>query len=122
MKLFARIGGLLVGLALSTAAMAHAMLDRSTPPVGSSVKVAPGRVELWFSEPLEPAFSTVKVVDAGNRQVDARDAAVDKVDRKHLLVSISSLPPGRYRVVWRVVSVDAHATEGDFTFDVAPQK
>lgn len=120
MNLFARLGSLLVGLGLSTAVMAHAMLDRSTPRVGSSVQVAPGRVELWFTEPLEPAFSTVKVVDAGDRRVDARDAAVDKANPKHLFVSIASLPPGRYRVVWRVVSVDTHATEGDFTFDVAP--
>ena len=120
MKRFARLGSLLVGVALSTAVMAHAMLDRSTPPVGSSIKVAPGRVELWFTEPLEPAFSTVKVVDAGDRQVDARDAAVDKGDGKHLSVSIAPLPPGRYRVLWRVVSVDTHATEGDFTFHVSP--
>ena len=120
MNLVARLGGLLVGLALATGVMAHAMLERATPRVGSSVKVAPGRVELWFTEPLEPAFSTVKVVDAGDRQVDARDAAVDKVDRKHLFVSMAPLPPGRYRVVWRVVSVDTHATEGDFTFDVSP--
>ena len=120
MTFFARLGSLLVGVALSTAVMAHAMLDRSTPRVGSSVTVTPGRVELWFTEPLEPAFSTVKVVDAGDRQVDARDAAVDKTDRKHLFVSMGPLPPGRYRVVWRVVSADTHASEGDFTFDVSP--
>jgi methionine-rich copper-binding protein CopC len=24
------------------------------------------------------------------------------------------------RVVWRVLSVDTHVTEGDFTFDVVP--
>ena len=120
MNFIARLGSALVGLALSTVVMAHAMLDRSTPRVGSSVRAAPGRVELWFTEPLEPAFSTVKVVDAGERQVDGRDAVVDMADRKHLFVSIAPLPPGRYRVVWRVVSVDTHATEGDFIFDVSP--
>ena len=120
MNVLVRLGILLVGAIVSLAVMAHAVLDRSIPLVGSSVKVAPGRVELWFTEPLEPAFSTVKVVDKGGRQVDARDAAVDKADRKHLFVSIGSLAAGRYRVVWRVVSVDSHATAGDFTFDVAP--
>ena len=116
----ARLGSWLIGLALSSAVMAHAMLDRSTPAVGSSVKAAPARVELWFSEPLEPAFSTVKVVDAAGRQVDARDVVVDRGDRRHLSVSVASMPPGRYRVAWRVVSADTHATEGDFTFDVSP--
>ena len=35
-----------------------------------------------------------------------------------------SLPPGlnagTYKVVWRVVSVDTHVTEGSFTFQVVP--
>ena len=120
MNFVARLGSWLIGLILCTTVMAHAMLDRSIPSVGSTIKVAPGRVDLWFTEPLEPAFSTVKVVDAGDRQVDARDAVVDRGDRRHLSVSVASLPPGRYRVVWRVVSADTHATEGDFIFDVSP--
>jgi methionine-rich copper-binding protein CopC len=120
MNLCARIASSLLGLALSTAVLAHAMLDHATPRVGGSVKVAPAQVELWFSEPLEPAFSTVKVVDASDRQVDQRDASVDKSDRRHLAVSVSALAPGRYRVYWRVVSVDTHATAGDFSFEVAP--
>lgn len=120
MKPRVRFAGVLLGLALSASVLAHAMLDRATPRVGSSVKAAPARVELWFTEPLEPAFSTAKVVDAGGRQVDRRDAAVDKSDSRHLTVSLPALPAGRYRVVWRVVSPDAHASDGDFAFDVSP--
>ena len=37
-----------------------------------------------------------------------------------LLVSLPQLAPGTYKVTWRVLSVDTHVTEGDFTFDVAP--
>jgi methionine-rich copper-binding protein CopC len=117
---YARFAALLLGLALSATALGHAMLAHADPRVGSTVRVAPGRVELWFTEPLEPAFSTLRVVDASGRQVDRRDASVDKSDRTHLSVSVSSMPAGTYRVVWRVVSVDTHATEGDFTFDVSP--
>jgi methionine-rich copper-binding protein CopC len=62
----------------------------------------------------------MRVLDASGRQVDERDASVDKSDGKHFFVSMSSVPAGRYRVVWRVVSVDTHATEGDFIFDVSP--
>ena len=120
MNLCTRLGSLLVGLALATGVAAHAMLERATPRVGSSVTAAPAHVDLWFTEPLEPAFSTVRVVDAGDRQVDARDAAVDKADRKHLSISLGRLPPGRYRVFWRAVSTDTHTTEGDFIFDVLP--
>ena len=120
MDFLVRAASVLAALAFSTAAIAHAMLDRSLPQVASTVKASPGRVELWFSEPLEPAFSTIKVIDPVGRQVDARDATVDSADPKHLSVSVSPLPTGRYRVVWRVISVDTHATEGDFTFEVAP--
>jgi methionine-rich copper-binding protein CopC len=111
----------IAGLAVASVAMAHATLDRALPRVGSSVQVAPERVELWFSEALEPAFSTVKVVDSGGRQVDRGDPSVDERDRAHLSVSMPSLlAGGRYRVVWRAVSRDAHVTSGDFVFEVAP--
>jgi methionine-rich copper-binding protein CopC len=48
------------------------------------------------------------------------DAAVDPENQALLRVSLSELRPGGYRVIWRVVSVDTHVTEGAFTFKVAP--
>ena len=106
--------------AASPALLAHAMLEHAAPPVGSTVHGAPARVELWFSEELEPAFSTVKVVDKNGRQVDRGDKTIDRADRKHVLVSLPPLAPGHYRVVWRVLSVDSHVTQGDYGFDIAP--
>ncbi|HJS62184.1 MAG TPA: copper resistance protein CopC, partial [Pseudolabrys sp.] len=29
-------------------------------------------------------------------------------------------PPGTYKVFWRVLSVDTHRAQGDFTFRVGP--
>jgi copper resistance protein C len=110
----------LAAFALAGTALAHAMLQRASPAVGSTVAASPSRVELWFSERLEPAFSTVKVLDAGGRQVDKGDAAVDAKDRTRIAVSVPPLLAGRYRVVWRAVSVDTHATTGDHTFDIGP--
>jgi methionine-rich copper-binding protein CopC len=120
MHAYLRTVACLVGLAVATGAIAHAMLDHAVPRVGSSVRVAPDRVELWFSERLEPAFSTLKVIDSSGHQVDRRDASVDEGDRTHFTVSLRPLPRGSYRVVWRVVSVDTHATAGDFAFEVSP--
>jgi methionine-rich copper-binding protein CopC len=40
--------------------------------------------------------------------------------RTVLEMSLPSLPPGRYHVSWRVVSVDTHVTEGAYAFDVLP--
>jgi len=107
-------------LVLAGAAFAHAMLDRASPAVGSRVAASPARVELWFTERLEPAFSSVKVLDAGGHRVDRGDATFDPKEPGHVSVSVPALGAGRYRVVWRAVSVDTHTTSGDYTFDVAP--
>jgi hypothetical protein len=39
-------------------------------------------------------------------------------DRTQLRVPLKTLPPGTYKVIWRVLSVDTHRTQGDFTFRV----
>lgn len=117
---------LLCGSALAFAlasvppALAHAFLDRATPAVGSSVHGSPAQVKLWFTQQLEPAFSTVQVLDASGKRVDKADAHVDSGDAALLVVTLPSLKPGTYRVTWRVLSVDTHVTEGDFSFDVVP--
>ena len=37
-----------------------------------------------------------------------------------LRASLKPLAAGTYKVVWRVVSVDTHVTNGDFRFTMAP--
>ena len=115
-----RVAALLAALALPAAALAHAFLDRAVPAVGSKVHGQPAEVRLRFSQPLEPAFSTVRVVDAGGEQVDRKDKQLDPGDTSVMKVSLPKLAPGVYRVLWRVLSVDTHVTEGDYTFEVAP--
>ena len=97
---------------------AHAFLDHASPAVGSTVHTPPSQVKLRFTQKLEPAFSTAQVPDATGR-VDRADARVDDGDPTVLMVSVPQLAPGRYRVSWRVLSVDTHVTEGDYSFDVA---
>ena len=119
----ARFAILLLAAAMciaSAPAAAHAFLDHALPAVGSTVHESPRTVRLWFTEPLEPAFSRVHVVDASGRTVDAGDAQVDASDAMVLSVSVPALPSGTYRVQWRVVSVDTHVTEGDYTFEIRP--
>ncbi|HZE59691.1 MAG TPA: copper resistance CopC family protein, partial [Burkholderiales bacterium] len=87
---------------------------------GSTVGAAPAEVKVWFTQELEPAFSTLRVLDHDGRQVDRRDKQVDPSDRTVMRVSLPPLPAGSYRVQWRALSVDTHVTDGDFTFVVAP--
>jgi len=104
----------------ASTASAHAILVRAEPAVGSTVHGFPAQLKLWFSEKIESAFSSVRVLDAGGKQVDKGDKAVNPSYQALLTVSLQQLPPAKYKVAWQVVSVDTHKTVGDFTFTVAP--
>jgi len=110
----------LLTMAPAFEAGAHAFLDHAMPAVGSTIHGSPAQVRLWFTQELEAAFSTVQVQDRDGRRVDKQDKHVDPANPALLQVTLPQLAPGRYRVVWRVLSVDTHVTEGDFTFDVVP--
>ena len=105
---------------LPTAALAHAMLDHASPSVGSSQATAPREVVLWFTQDLEPAFSQIEVRSASGSAVTTAKARVDRTDHTQLRVPLKRLGPGTYKVIWRVLSVDTHRTQGDFTFRVGP--
>ena len=57
-------------------ARAHAVLVRSAPSHRAVLGQAPERVDLWFNERLEPAYSTVSIWNESGSQVDERDATV----------------------------------------------
>ena len=97
---------------------AHAFLERSDPAVGGKVHSAPAEVRIWFTEAIEPAFSSIQVFDGAGKQLDKKDTHPDPSNRSLLQVSLPPLGPGTYKVVWHVVSVDTHKTNGDFTFQV----
>ncbi len=97
---------------------AHAFLDHANPAVGSAVATAPAAVTLWFTQDLEPAFSSVAVTDQAGQRVDLGNARVPPGQPAVLRVGLRPLPPGAYTVNWHVISVDTHPTQGSFTFQV----
>ena len=99
----------------SVDARAHAFLDHADPRVGSAVGAAPREVTLWFTQDLEPAFSTVTVTDASGKRVDASSPTFDGNVMRVPLLSITA---GTYKVTWHALSVDTHTTDGAFTFSV----
>src|SRR6185437_14043183 len=74
----------------SAPAAAHAFLDHALPAVGSTVHEAPRAIRLWFTEQLEPAFSSVRVLDKSGKEVDAGDSHVDAADPMVLVASAAS--------------------------------
>jgi copper resistance protein C len=99
-------------------AAAHAFLDHSNPAVGSTVPTAPAALRMWFTQQLEPAFTTATVTDASGNNVDAGPARVSAKDPTELDVELKKLPPGTYTVSWHALSVDTHTTTGHFNFTV----
>jgi copper transport protein len=102
-------------------ASAHAILVRSDPAKDSVLSIAPKRVRMWFSEALNPAFSTAVVVNGENKQVDNRNAHVSSNDQTEMDVSLQpNLPPAVYIVIWRTDSADdGHILRGSFIFSIA---
>jgi methionine-rich copper-binding protein CopC len=103
----------------SSAALAHAQLEKAIPAVGGTV-ASPSEIRLEFSEGVEPKFSKVSVtgpdgaVPLGAAKTEAGNPAV-------LIAPISKpLSAGVYKVHWQAVSVDTHHTQGTFEFTVKP--
>ncbi len=96
-------------------AYAHAFLDHAEPRVGSTTPSAPKEVVLFFSQKVEPVFSSVEVSDANGARVDL---GKPKISATTMRIGLKPLPPGTYRVRWHILSVDTHTTEGNFTFQV----
>src|SRR5690348_4055407 len=99
---------------------AHAFLAQAVPAVGGIVPAAPREVRLTFTEGIEPAFSRIELATATGQPVGTGPAIVDPRDNTQLVLALPPLAPGRYRVKWRVVSVDTHPTEGDYSFEIRP--
>jgi hypothetical protein len=109
------LGALLLG---SGRAYAHAHLDHASPAIGGAVATAPKEVVLWFTEALEPKFSGIVVQDITGAAVQDGAATIDSGNTAELHVAVKALLPGMYKVIWHVLSVDTHRTQGDFTFTV----
>jgi methionine-rich copper-binding protein CopC len=96
-------------------ASAHAFLDHAEPRVGNKVASPPREVTLWFTQKLEPAFSTMTVTDSAGQRVDTGKT---RVSGNQMSIALRPGGTGTYHVTWHVLSVDTHRTDGNFTFQV----
>ena len=110
--------GLLALVLLPAIADAHAVLVRAVPPPRATLRVPPPRAQLWFSERLEPAYSTVSIWNE-HAEVAAGKMAVSVDEPRLLSIELPSLPSGAYTVRYRVLSVDGHVVVGAYSFTVA---
>jgi len=102
-------------LAVASNAFAHATPTSRDPGPDAEV-AAPAAVTIRFSEPLEPAFSKLALVDANNKPVAPAASQVDPQDTKTMHLALQPLAPGRYTVQWTAVAEDGHRTKGSYAF------
>ena len=112
---------LMLTLLFPVVVSAHAILLRSDPPKDAVLSTPPRGVRMWFSEDLNPAFSTAVVINAANKRIDNHDAHISASDTKEMDLTLPrNLPPDVYIVIWRTDSaVDGHVLRGSFIFSVA---
>jgi methionine-rich copper-binding protein CopC len=104
-------------LAIAPFAFAHAHPKAQSPAPDATV-TAPHEVAIDYTEGLEPAFSTLVVVNAQGKPVNTAKSSVDAHDKKHMSVALPQLEPGTYQVEWTAVADDGHRTQGHYMFNV----
>jgi methionine-rich copper-binding protein CopC len=109
---------LFTSLLLPATLSAHASLLKSIPARRAHLFNAPSKVELWFSERLEARFSHLTVTDAHDRRVDLGNTEIPPDDPKRMSIGVGPLQPGLYKVRFRVLSVDGHVVEDEFSFTI----
>ena len=98
-------------------AMAHSKPKTMTPEPNSTV-AAPAQVSVFFTEALEPKFSSLQLMDAQGAVVSKEKSAVDPANAKHMTLALPKLGPGTYRVHWMTAALDGHRMDGDYSFKV----
>ena len=107
------------GAWMASPALAHAELVRSIPEANAILDHSPAQIELFLSEPIEAAFSQIKVFDTNGHEVDAGKPVVGSGDPEWISRSLVPLPDGIYTVSWVALSeIDGHLSAGSFPFAV----
>jgi copper transport protein len=117
------LGVALLGLvALPVRVAAHAQYDHSLPAANARLPSGhpPSMVQVWFTEQIEPAFSSLTVYNQAKQRVDAHNSHVVANDSFSMIVSLPPhLTDGAYTVVFENVSLDdGHHVGGAFSFVV----
>jgi copper transport protein len=116
---------LLIGLALMLApgrVSAHAFLDRSDPAANAVIPGPPAEVRLWFTEPLEPDYSSAELFDANGTKVTTPSSRIGDDPKQLILPLPEDLPTGTYTVQWRNVSTaDGHPQSGYLPFTIGSE-
>jgi copper transport protein len=103
--------------------LGHSQLVSSSPGSGETVATAPTELRLVFSEPIDPRYTSLDLLDGTGRTLLTGVGAPDPDDPRTLVATIpagTTLAPDQiFTVDWRALSAaDGHTTQGFLTFGV----
>ncbi len=106
----------------SPSATAHAQSVKSFPTNNQIVKVAPTSAWIMFNENIltleGKAKNYLQVVDSKKQRVDLGDY---RISRSKISVNLGkNLKPGKFQLMYRVVSADGHPLTGSIPFIYRP--
>lgn len=108
--------------ASSPVAVAHAQFNSSYPTKNQTVKMSPENVWIQFNEEILTLDGKVKnylrVIGPEKQRVEMGSSRIVKA--KISVALRKNLKPGRYQVLYRIVSADGHPLKGSFTFNYKP--
>jgi methionine-rich copper-binding protein CopC len=104
----------------ATGASAHAVLQSSDPAAGSTLEASPMQIRLHFNEPVEPAFTAVRLAGPGGTEVATGKASVDQADGRTVVLPLPPLAAGTYKARWSTTGRDGHRMKGEIGFTVKP--
>ena len=99
-------------------ASAHAGLEGSQPSPSSVLAESPTEIALFFDEPVDAVFGSIRVLDAQGAEVIAGRPQRDADNTSIVRLPLPALQESAYIVVWRVTSSDSHPVQGSFEFQV----
>jgi methionine-rich copper-binding protein CopC len=107
---------ILLIVAFSVLAEAHAKLEKTVPADKAALTAAPTSVQLWFSEKPDVAVSKI-ALKGPSGMVKLGPAHV--MGEKTLMADIAgSIGDGSYTVSWQTSGDDGHVQKGEFTFSL----
>ena len=106
-------------LAAPATALGHAELDTVSPADKSTVEGSPTEIVTTFTQDLDPAKSSIRVVDAAGKVVVQGGTVAAGSPREMVLALATPLPPGAYQIRWiSFSSEDDERDSGTTTFTV----
>ena len=94
------------------------MLVKAEPARRAVLTRPPAQVRLWFNEEIEKDYASLTVLDGAKAAVTDAKPAIAADDPKAIVLTLPELPPGKYTVKFRVLSVDGHVVDTSYDFTV----